>query len=490
MALRARLVAPPVAPRRDWPWHTLSHGSVRASQLLVGDRRMEAESYLSSGFGVRAEIESRTGGWKRLSDLAKVWMPGRLKGIQVGPDIGTPFLAATQVYDVRPAPRKWLAIARTQDAERRFVRQGMILVTCSGAVGRPTLAYGPHMDTLVSHDLLRVEAIDKRDHGWLYAYLHSPAAQAMMTGAQYGHIIKHLETEHLDALPVPLVDSQTSAKFLSWVEEILRLRNRAHELRNEADERFARAIGPISYRSGENGFEVRAGELFAGRRRLEASYHVPRATAIRKSFQRFEALRDVAERVWWMPRFKRFYREEGLPYLSADELFTLNPPENKRILVESDDNHREYFVKSGWIVMACSGQVYGLNGACALMTDHHENVFFSHDLIRIVANPKRIRAGYLLVALSHRTLGRPLLIRAAYGTSIPHLDPGDVADFPVVRLAPAEEAAIADLAEAGTQAMADADALERRIAHEATMAIAQPVVYGTTPPLRRAAEGG
>ena len=44
-----------------------------------------------------------------------------------------------------------------------------------------------------------------------------------------------------------------------------------------------------------------------------------------------------------------------------------------------------------------------------------------------------IRPGYLLTALTHPTLGRPLVIRNAYGTSIPHLDPADVSDIPVVR---------------------------------------------------------
>jgi hypothetical protein len=121
--------------------------------------------------------------------------------------------------------------------------------------------------------------------------------------------------------------------------------------------------------------------------------------------------------------------------------------------------------------MACSGQVYGLNGAAALMTEHHENVFFSHDLIRIIADRSKIRAGYLLVTLTHRTHGRPLLIRAAYGTSIPHLDPGDVADFPVVRLDEAEEIAIADLAEASAKARAEADVLEREIARDAAVII-------------------
>src|ERR1019366_2104567 len=103
---------------------------------------------------------------------------------------------------------------------------------------------------------------------------------------------------------------------------------------------------------------------------------------------------------------------------------------NKKILVRPDDNHRAYFVERGWILMACSGQVYGLNGAASLATEHHEKTFFSHDLIRIAVDKEKIRAGYLLVALIHQPHGSPLLIRAPFETSIPHLDPGDVADFP------------------------------------------------------------
>jgi hypothetical protein len=432
---------------------------------------MEAETYLSSGFGIRVAIESKVGGWTRFGNLAKVWMPGRLKGIQVSGDYGTPFFAATQVYDVRPIPRKWLALEQTADSVNRFVRPGMILVTCSGSVGRPILAHAPHENILISHDLLRVEAIDERDKGWLYAYLHSPQVRAMATGAQYGHIIKHLETSHLDALPIPTVDDDTASDFSRRASRILVLRNDAHRLAEEADSRFAAAIGSVKPSEKEQCFVARSSGMTSGRRRLEACYHTPQAAAIFRRFKRWERLGDVTERVWWMARFKRFYGEDGLPYLSADELFTVNPTENKRILVDPDDNHRDYFVKSGWIVMACSGQVYGLNGAAALMTEHHENVFFSHDLIRIIADRSKIRAGYLLVTLTHRTHGRPLLIRAAYGTSIPHLDPGDVADFPVVRLDEAEEIAIADLAEASAKARAEADVLEREIARDAAVII-------------------
>lgn len=180
-----------------------------------------------------------------------------------------------------------------------------------------------------------------------------------------------------------------------------------------------------------------------------------------------------------MTRFKRFYGSGGIPYLSADEIFTTNPSENRQILVSPDENYRDYFVQPGWLVMACSGQVYGLNGAAALVTEHHTNTFFSHDLIRIIPDESKIRAGYLLVALTHRTHGRPLLIRAAYGTSIPHLDPGDVAEFPVVRLGKEEESAIADLAERAATSRAEAEALERRLSAEAGQLIDKFIALGT-----------
>jgi type I restriction enzyme, S subunit len=432
---------------------------------------MEAENYLSTGYGLRLAIEERPSGWKPFSQVARVWQPSRLKGIQVGPDFGTPFFSATQVFDHRPVPRKWLALARTDSSQDRFVSPGTILVTCSGAVGRSLLGYEAHTGALISHDLLRVEANEPEQWGWIYAYLRSPQARAMMSGAQYGHIIKHLETSHLDALPIPILRHGLATDLHQKTQAILDCRNRVHRLTREAEERFASAVGPIKETGKEDGFEVRASSLFSGRRRFEASFHAPAPAAILRRFKALKAsvmpLYQVAERVWWMTRFRRFYGEDGIPYLSADELFTINPPDAKRILVEPSDDHKSYFVKRGWIVMACSGQIYGLNGAACLMTEDHEGVFFSHDLIRIIPQDDVIRAGYLLTALTHPVLGRPLLIRAAYGTSIPHLDPGDVSNFPVVRLSEPEEAAIADLAEQAASERARADALDRTLADNA-----------------------
>ncbi len=83
---------------------------------------------------------------------------------------------------------------------------------------------------MISHDLLRVEPKRPAWWGWLYAYLRSPQARAMMTSVRYGHIIKHLEESHLNGLPVPLPRDNLLASFQEKVGAILAARNRAHDL--------------------------------------------------------------------------------------------------------------------------------------------------------------------------------------------------------------------------------------------------------------------
>ena len=72
MAVRARL-APPKGIRVDWPWHKAKTSSLSVSLMLSGDRRMEAENYLASGYGTRIAIEAKTGGWARLEEYIRVF---------------------------------------------------------------------------------------------------------------------------------------------------------------------------------------------------------------------------------------------------------------------------------------------------------------------------------------------------------------------------------------------------------------------------------
>jgi hypothetical protein len=78
-----------------------------------------------------------------------------------------------------------------------------------------------------------------------------------------------------------------------------------------------------------------------------------------------------------------------------------------------------------------------------------------------------IRSGYLLCALGHPKLGRPQLVRFAFGSSVPEIAPEDVETAIVPRLAASTEEKIADLMEEAARVRDEADRLEAAIATEA-----------------------
>src|SRR5262249_9215405 len=125
-------------------------GSFSVHELSQQERRFESEAYLTGGYAIRHAIQSSNVAYRRMVELADIWMPGRLKGIKVAPGSGKPFFAATQVFDIQPVARKWLAPSHTADLENRFVQRGWLLVTCSGNVGEAIIAYAPHEGVIIS----------------------------------------------------------------------------------------------------------------------------------------------------------------------------------------------------------------------------------------------------------------------------------------------------------------------------------------------------
>jgi len=432
--------------------------TVRASILAVGDRRFEAESYLTEGYRLRQRIE--TIGALPLQAIANVWQPGRLKGIQVARDHGTPFLAATQVFDIRPTPRKWLALPRTRDVDERYVKHEWILVTRSGSVGNAIMGYRAIDGMIISDDLLRIVTTKAEDHGYLYIFLRSRHARAMMRSSKYGNVIKHLEPEHLRAIPVVSVGERIKQTINVAVERCFALRSEAYELSLSAENDFTAAVGPVDVSGAEIGYSVRSSDLFRKSRRLDAYSHNPVAgailTALTKPGRKCEPVANLSERVFLPNRFVRgIPLPEGVPILGSEELFMINP-EIDKFLPKSVAGD-ELMVKRHWILLARSGQIYGINGRVVLVSKWHEEKIISDHAIRIV--PKNVRPGYLLTALGHPTLGRPLVLREVFGTSIPEIDPASVQDIPILRLGNLEDA-IADKAERSASLQSTADEME------------------------------
>ena len=423
------------------------------SEMAAGDRRLDAEVYLSVGFTVRRAIRCSGLAVSPLGQLARIWQPSRLKGIQVESEHGVPFLAATQVFDIWPTPRKWLAPSKTPRIADRYVSPGWMLVTCSGTVGNVILSYAAHADMVISHDLLRVEIEDDPSlRSYVYTFLRTRFGRTMMQGTHYGNVIKHLEVSHLKQIPVPVV-ARLGDEIHERIGDVFAAREEAYRLDMTARLRFAEAMSDQPKTPQEGGYAVQASRLFHGRRRLEASAHSPAAQLVARTYERnaesIVRLGQIA-RVFLPARFKRIYGEQGTTYLDSGPIFKVNPELSKLLTSATPIDFDDYLVKRGWLLMARSGQIYGINGQAILADSWHEGKVVTEHIIRIVPDDT-IRPGYLQTMLSHPTLGQPLVVSQAYGTSVPELAVEDIERLPIPRLAVEQEEEIADAAERASE---------------------------------------
>jgi len=454
-------VLKPLQPAALTPGVPYSSMSVRA--LVAGERRLDSETYLTGGYGIRLQIETSSD-YTPMSELADIWQPNRLKGIGVASDQGVPFLTATQVFDIRPLARKWLAPNRTPHLARRLVEPGWILVTRSGSVGDTIVSYSPHLSLIVSDDLLRVQVRDPKYFGYLYAFLRTRFGRTMLRASRYGSIIKHLEPEHLFDIPVPNIPDELCTSLNDSVRKVFTLREEAYSRVLAAEDLFAQQLGnPRAINDGNTTYTIRSSSMFSGRRRLDSYYYNRIAEDTSRSIvstgKRCDLLANVTKRVFGVGRFKHVYSDHGIPYLDSEDLFKVNPELAKFIPEVTKKDASSYYVERNWLLMACSGQIYGLNGSVVLADTWHENKIVSNHVIRIIPRDGNdgIRPGYLQMVLGHPSLGRPLVCRLAFGSEVPEIASGDLAEFPVVRLDYGIEAEIAEHVEQASHLRMQAD---------------------------------
>ena len=448
--------------------------TVRLSTILGGDTRLEASTYLRDGYGF-VRLAKQCPNHVRLGDLADIWLPSRLTGYEVPEGKGLPFLTAGQIFEDFPRVRKWLAAPFVPEKEKRLADPKWLLITRSGVVGRVTAIYPHHLSKILSDDLLRIVPKDDKDYGWLYAYMRTEFFVQIAQAAQYGHMIKHLEVSHAAEFPIIMPDKEVRQSIGIMAAHAIQLRSRAWELRDEAfalieqcmDVRRDDSAQPLDSKQSIIGLST----ILQNRLRLDADSYAGQINAIDGMVAngRSDTIGSLTTFCSDLGRFARIYGNGGRPYVSASELFDVNAKPTKMIYAKLVKDWEKYILHPGTIIMACSGQKYGILGRALMLTANHEGLFGSHDLMRIIPDESKIRPGYLLAFLNDPLMGRPYVVRNAYGTSIPHLDAADIRGVRIPRFDKVDENAIADLMDESVSMSAEADRLENeatRLAQE------------------------
>ncbi|MDQ7814230.1 MAG: restriction endonuclease subunit S [Patescibacteria group bacterium] len=394
-----------------------------------------------------------------------------------GEQHGVRFLTSSSMLlaDLRLADLLKRSDAHSSRLAHLRLSPSMILISCSGTIGRMSFARADMDGMWSSQDILKIVAAPKRvKPGFLYAYLSSRFGVPLVTGGTYGAIIQHLEPQHIADLPVPEAPADIQDKAHALVVRAADARTTAIGLIIAAEKRVAEAwgLGPQSAdparKAGGPDILLTQASALAGR--FDAHFHSSPARAADEALGRLahsievKRLGDVVESVFETPRFGRIPVEDpkyGVPFMSISDLARIDPIPSG-LISKRQAVAMKAIVEDGWLILPRVGQLQGLFGHVVAVPPHLRGLGVSDNNIRVVPRSKP-DSGYLFAALSTK-ISYWQIVRRACGTSIPYLDAARVSDVPVPWVGSDERAKIGALVN-------EAMALRSRARHDEREAV-------------------
>lgn len=148
---------------------------------------------------------------------------------------GIPLLSSKQLFQVDPIGIKRLARgAHEGDLDEICIAENMIAITRSGTIGRVQIVPKYMQGWANSEDTLRVVAHDEQTAGYLYAWLASSYAQALLTRLTCGSVVVHIDRHMLGDFPVPVLRRPDRDAIAELVIDANRLRDEAWNLEQGA----------------------------------------------------------------------------------------------------------------------------------------------------------------------------------------------------------------------------------------------------------------
>lgn len=140
-----------------------------------------------------------------------ILLPGRFKRIYVDEGQGAVYFSGKNVLELDPSDKRYLSFSQHQNRIREHltIHEGMILITCSGTLGKIAYVYKHWDGWVMTHDIIRLIPASIDISGYIYVFLRSDYGQALLKRSSYGAVVQHIEKEHLADTPIPLLSDKS-----------------------------------------------------------------------------------------------------------------------------------------------------------------------------------------------------------------------------------------------------------------------------------------
>lgn len=179
-----------------------------------------------------------------LSDRVQgIYLAPRFARVYVDSEHGTPLLQGSHVLMMRIHDLKYISNTRTDRMERWIIREGTVLITCSGTIGRVAVTTRKMDGWAASQHILRVMAKVGVSHpGFLAAFLMTPFGQHQLKARIYGGVVDELTDGDTALCMIPDVPFETQRPLGDKVCQAFELRDRANDLEKQAISRVEELI--------------------------------------------------------------------------------------------------------------------------------------------------------------------------------------------------------------------------------------------------------
>lgn len=422
-----------------------SFASVSAKRIANNEHRLDASAYNMKAMNALAAVAHSSNGCSMMVSLIKkAYVGSRFKRVYTENPDDIPFFLPSDIESVYPKASKHISSKTNTDIDSLRVKRDMLLMSCSGTIGKTSLV-GTKLDNQVfSHDLLRIIFKNEYDLGYVYSFLNTEVGLTILQSNNYGAVIDHIEPEHLRNIPIPDAPTELRKKIHKLVTESYALRDQSNELMDKAQAMLYEElhlpplsdIEPKQYAAdaGFNNYSVKTSDLHG---RLDASYHLPVVVEITNIIARnakevtIVGDKRISKEIFVGNRFKRVYvnKGQGIVYLNGKSINQLNPNGcNKKYLSFTQHEQqikRQLTIKANTILVTCSGTL----GKVVLVPNHWDGWAGTHDLIRIIPADKSV-TGYIFCFLNS-AIGKTLILRNSYGAVVDHIEPEHLATVPI-----------------------------------------------------------
>ena len=350
------------------------------------------------------------------------------------PVLGEPYVSAKDLVTASVRPSAYLSRSHGELLNELRLRQGMVLITCSGMNLGRAIWGRQDLDGLVgSHDLIRVcPNADVVPPGYLHAFLSGRYGHGFIRKQIYGGNIKHIEPAHLANLPVPRIGDKAERSANRLIEQAASQRSEAAQVRRTIIGELTASLGWGPPRAA-CGLYATASSLDI-QRRFDAFHH---GSGVRAARERLAAgnsqrLGDVVEEVFEPNRGARRKVEDpacGVPFLSSSEVFRLDPVGDYLVSRNGTPHLERQLVTERDLLLPRSGQLGGIIGRAVLPLPTYYGSAASEHLVRIRCRTRE--DAFFAWAVFATEPGYYAAIGTAFGSSIPSLDCALLADLQV-----------------------------------------------------------